>query len=961
MQLVYVKQIGCRRANPALVLASRWRAGVCRPRLIRLHGPAPPSPPRWYAVDLNSLDSKWRKKWKEAHEAGIKQPSSPNGGRRKTNYVLPMFPYPSGSLHLGHLRVYTIADVVARYHRLKGHDVLLPMGWDAFGLPAENAAFEQGIDPAVWTRSNIEKMKEQLGLMNGSWDWSRELTTCEPEFYKHTQKLFLMLLERGLAYQAEAEVNYDPVDKTVLANEQVDAKGCSWRSGAKVEKRKLKQWFLRTSEYRDALLRDLDKLAKNNSWPERVISQQKNWLGKSAGALIKFPVMVTGRPNVGNAIEVFTTRPDTLFGVQYVALAASHPVVARLAKTDSELQAFLDTLPGLPPDSKVGYLLPHLRAINPLAYHDETPDATKASLPIYVAPYVLGDYGEGAIMGVPGHDWRDHSFWKTHQENQPVRIVLAASEDESTTALPLSEPYLEHGIMTQHSGAFKGKHSVEAGQVLVRMLEAAGLARAVETWRLRDWLISRQRYWGAPIPVIHCASCGAVPVPDEDLPVKLPNVEKHWSRGKTGNVLESSPEFVNTSCPKCKGPARRDTDTMDTFVDSSWYFARFTDPHNTLQLFSPEASKMLPVDTYIGGIEHAILHLLYARFVYKFLASTSLMPEYTDDTAASAEPFQRLITQGMVHGRTFINPENGAFLKPDEVDLSDPSAPKIIATGAPAKVAFEKMSKSKHNGVDPTECISKYGADATRAHIIFQAPVGDVLNWDEAKISGVTRWLQRLHDQVAAVATADGSSSAKDMLEKKFSSVNSMSSEELMQWDADTRLWREVQRTIASVTRSYDEIYSLNTVVSDLMRLTNTLVGSQANELIKRHACSVLARLVAPITPAFADECWSVLHPSKELVLHSATFPSQDGTLDSAMLQPRQQSCAVQINGKMRGVVDIPTPSADLRGDALKDWVVQEIVKTKQGKERFGPGKYDLAKAKRVIAVEGGKVMNFVL
>lgn len=770
-----------------------------------------------------------------------------------------------------------------------------------------------------------------------------------------------MLHERGLAYQAEAEVNYDPVDKTVLANEQVDANGFSWRSGAKVEKRNLKQWFFRTTEYREALLRDLDELAKDNAWPERVISQQKNWLGKSTGAMIKFPIMAMGGTSVGSAVEVFTTRPDTLFGVQYVALAASHPVVAKLAESDPELQAFLDTLPGLPPDSKVGYLLPHLRAINPLAYHDETPDATKASLPIYVAPYVLGDYGEGAVMGVPGHDVRDHSFWKTHQEDQPVRIVLAASEDESTTALLLEEPYTEHGIMTQHSGAFKGKHSKKAGQIMVRMLEAANLAKPVEKWRLRDWLISRQRYWGAPIPIIHCDSCGAVPVPDEDLPVKLPNVEKHWAAGKTGNALESSPDFVNTSCPKCKGPARRDTDTMDTFVDSSWYFARFTDPHNSKQLFSPEASSMLPVDTYIGGIEHAILHLLYARFIYKFLASTSLMPEFTEETATSAEPFKRLITQGMVHGRTYINPDNGVFLKPTEVDLSDPSSPKVAATGAPATVAFEKMSKSKHNGVDPTECIAKYGADATRAHMIFQAPVGDVLNWDEAKISGVTRWLHRLHDQVEAVATVDDSKPAKDLLEANFKRVDSMSPKELAQWDADTSLWREVQRTIASVTQSYNDIYSLNTIVSDLMSLTNALASSQADTVIKKHASSVLTRLVAPITPAFADECWSVLYPSRGLIFQTSTFPSQDGTLESPMLQPRQQSCAVQINGKMRGVVEIPTPPADLQGDKLKDWVVAEILKTEEGRERFGEGKYDLKKAKRAIAVRGGKVMNFVM
>lgn len=770
-----------------------------------------------------------------------------------------------------------------------------------------------------------------------------------------------MLYEAGLAYQDEAEVNYDPIDKTVLANEQVDANGCSWRSGAKVEKKKLKQWFFKTTEYREALLSELDELAKGNAWPERVISQQRNWLGKSTGAMVKFPIMALGGADVGKAIEVFTTRPDTLFGVQYVALASTHPIVAKLANSDPELQAFLDTLPGLPPDSKVGYLVPRLRAINPLAYHDDTPDAIKASLPIYVAPYVLGDYGEGAVMGVPGHDVRDHSFWKTHQQEQPVRIVLAASEDESTTALS-NEPFVEHGVMTQHSGLFKGKPSREAGQTMVRMLEAANLAKEVEKWRLRDWLISRQRYWGTPIPIIHCDSCGPVPVPEDQLPVELPSVDQHWEEGKVGNALESSSEFINTSCPKCGGAAQRDTDTMDTFVDSSWYFARYTDAQNKNQLFSPDAGKMLPVDTYIGGIEHAILHLLYARFIFKFLASTPMLPQYTDETSDSAEPFKRLITQGMVHGKTYINPANGRFLKPEEVDLSDPTSPKIVASGEIATIAFEKMSKSKHNGVDPTEIILKYGADPTRAHMLFQAPVGDVLNWDESKITGVTRWLQRLHDHVVAVSNTETVGEAKEVLEAKFQNVDLMSPSELQQWDEDVAVWREVQRTIASVTRSYDEVYSLNTVVSDLMSLTNTLVSSgQGDKAIKRHAMDVLVRLLAPITPVYAEECWSALYPTKGSIFKTASFPKEDGTIQSAMLQPRQQSCAVQINGKMRGVVDIPLPPTELQGDALRDWMISAILQTEMGKEKFGEGKYDLTKAKRAIPVRGGKVINFVM
>ncbi|CAI6100350.1 unnamed protein product [Clonostachys chloroleuca] len=918
---------------------------------------------RWYAsLDLPALDKKWRQRWSKARSdspvANTSSTADPD-----TEYVLPMFPYPSGTLHLGHFRVYTITDVVARYRMLKGAKVFLPMGWDAFGLPAENAAMERGIAPNVWTESNIAKMKEQLEQMNGSWTWDRELTTSDPEFYKHTQKLFLMLHERGLAYQTEAEVNYDPVDRTVLANEQVDSNGLSWRSGAKVEKRKLTQWFFKISEFREALLKDLDTLAAGEAWPERVLVQQKNWLGKSKGALIKFPVMAVGH-DIKSAIEVFTTRPDTLFGAQYIALASTHPIVEQLAKADPELCAFLDTIPGLPADSKVGYLLPGLRAVNPLAYHEDTPSATKASMPIYVAPYVLGDYGEGAVMGVPGHDVRDNAFWKHHHFGQPVRMVLAASEDESTELL-LNEPFLTHGVMTEHSGPFRGKSSVEAGEMMVKMLEQADLAEVVEKWRLRDWLISRQRYWGTPIPIIHCDSCGAVPVPEEDLPVRLPEVDDHWADGKTGNALDASPDFVNTTCPKCQGAARRDTDTMDTFVDSSWYYARYADPHNAKELFSPEAGRTLPIHTYLGGIEHAILHLLYARFIFKFLATTPMLPQFSEEDGAVAEPFQRLITQGMVHGKTYVDPSNGKFLKPSEVDLSDPQNPKVAATGELVTVSFEKMSKSKYNGVDPTEFIAKYGADSARAHMLFQAPVGDVLNWDGNKIVGVTRWLQRVHDYISKVAETtapEQNSTVVEYLSERHARLDSMSKTELAEWDADTAIWRAVQYTIGSATKSFEEIYSLNTVVSDLMTLTNTLGHhKEATGVVKREASSVLVRILAPIAPAFAEECWSVLHPeSRTSIFARGIFPVQDES--SHLLQPRKQPCAVQINGKVRGVVEIPPPPEGLEKDALQNWMVDAILETKEGQARFGQeSSYNLRLAKRAIAVRGGKTINFVL
>ena len=772
-----------------------------------------------------------------------------------------------------------------------------------------------------------------------------------------------MLHKNGLAYQAEAEVNYDPVDKTVLANEQVDANGLSWRSGARVEKRMLKQWYLRISDFRDALLEDLDTLAKDNAWPERVIAQQKNWLGKSKGAKIKFPVLALGQ-DMGSAIEVFTTRPDTLFGVQYIALSATHPTVLGLAKFDPELSAFLDTLPALPPDSKVGYLLPNLRAVNPLAFHEATPDAAKASLPVYVAPYVLGDYGEGAVMGVPGHDIRDHAFWTEHNEDEPVRMVLAASEDESTTVMR-NEPYLEHGYMTEHAGPFKGKPSAEAGQMLVRMLEAANLASEEEKWRLRDWLISRQRYWGTPIPVVHCDTCGSVPVPEEDLPVMLPEVDRHWEQGKVGNALDSSPEFIITTCPQCKGAARRDTDTMDTFVDSSWYYARFADPHNTKELFSAEAAKTLPVDIYLGGVEHAILHLLYARFIYKFLASKGVLPQYNEDPAPIAEPFQRLITQGMVHGKTYLDPDSGRFLKPDEVDMSQPSKPKVRATSKAAKVVFEKMSKSKHNGVDPTETIGKHGADSTRAHMLFQAPVGDVLNWDDAKIVGVTRWLERVHEQVseASSSTAHAYSSVESYLTEKHGKVESMSGKELDQWDADTSIWRQVQQTIRSVSRSYEDIYSLNTVVSSLMSLSKTIGDHKnASAMVKREAVKALIVMMAPIAPAFAEECWSLLSPSTGSVFASkAGFPSVDGS--EKLVEPRQQTWVVQVNGKLRAQIAIKPPSTDdLEGDELRRWVVDAMLATEEGQARFGAGaRDDISVAKKAIAIKGRRLINFVI
>ncbi|KAF3770992.1 leucyl-tRNA synthetase [Cryphonectria parasitica EP155] len=942
MSLIYLRPMGRRLPNLHI---SRLHVTLA-PRCHRLQVPK---------FDLTALDVKWRAEWNR-----LKQDQAHDGAEaeKQSRYILPMFPYPSGRLHIGHLRVYTIADVLARFYTLQGEKPILPMGWDAFGLPAENAAIQRGINPAVWTKSNITKMKEQMGFMNGSWDWDREISTCHPEFYKHTQKIFLMLHEKGLAYQAEAEVNYDPVDKTVLANEQVDANGCSWRSGAKVEKRRLKQWFFKITEFRESLLQDLEVLAKDDAWPERVLAMQKNWLGKSEGAMVKFPVMAHSQ-DMHAAIEVFTTRPDTLFGVQYLALAATHPIVQHLAETDPELQAFLDTLPGLPPDSKVGYMLPSLRAINPLAYHEDTPASSKESLPVYVAPYVLGDYGEGAVMGVPGHDLRDNAFWKEHHYDQPVRIVLAASEDETTTTMP-NEPFVKHGVMTAQSGPLKGKSSQEGGKMLIQMLEAAELAKPVEKWRLRDWLVSRQRYWGTPIPIIHCASCGAVPVPDDQLPVKLPEVDNHWAEGKPGNPLESATDWINTSCPKCGGSAKRDTDTMDTFVDSSWYYMRFIDPHNADALFSAEKASLLPVDIYLGGIEHAILHLLYARFIYKFLMTSAALPDASPEV--SHEPFARLITQGMVHGKTFIDPSSSRFLTHDEVDLQDPARPRIIATGEIASVSYEKMSKSKFNGVDPTELIARHGADATRAHMLFQAPVSDVVNWDEDKIAGVTRWLGRILDLVVKTncpAAEIQDATLSELITETSRKLPQMNKPDLAWWDDNFALWRDVQRTIESVTESYRGVYSLNTIISDLMSLTNTIAAHpDAHDKMRCAAVSALVRMLAPIAPAVASECWQILGAKDSLFSGSVSFPVADGTLP--LLKARTQACAVQINGKLRVAVDIPRPPEHAMEESeLKRWFVDRILEA-DGASKLGDADA-IRSAKKVIVVRSGRVVNFVL
>ncbi|KAK2861135.1 hypothetical protein FQN49_004513 [Arthroderma sp. PD_2] len=931
-------------------------------------------------LDLLAIDKRWKKRWRESDSSA--QPAS--NGKEKA-YVLPMFPYPSGTLHMGHVRVYTISDVLARFKQMKGYDVLHPMGWDAFGLPAENAAIERGIHPEGWTKQNIANMKDQLKDLGIRFDWDKEIMTCAPEFYKHTQQLFLMLREKGLAYQAEALVNYDPVDKTVLANEQVDANGCSWRSGAKVEKRELKQWFFRITAFKEALLKDLDSLSGN--WPDRILTMQRHWLGKSRGALVPFKIST---PEESLDIEVFTTRPDTLHGVQYIALSTSHSVVKKLAETTPALRQFIDSANVLPPETKAGFQLPGVEATNPLYNLEDNPHLP-SSLPVYVAPYVLADYGEGAVMGVPGHDSRDFGFWRENVPSKPIISVITpnkaglGTEEKSS----VSAPFSGRGKAADVCGSYSGMTSKAAGEKIINDLKEKGSrARFAESWRLRDWLISRQRYWGAPIPIIHCDGCGAVPVPVNQLPVELPAIPGSQLKNKTGNPLESAEEWLNTECPSCGKPAKRDTDTMDTFVDSSWYFLRFLDPKNNDLPLSPLNSR--PVDIYIGGIEHAILHLLYSRFIFKFLASEGMI----ENASNPPEPFLTLLSQGMVHGKTYSDPETGRFLRPGEVDLSVRGSPRLTGTQTEAKVSFEKMSKSKYNGVDPNTCIEKYGADATRAHVLFSAPVSEVLEWDETKIVGIQRWFSRVwkivEDTGDSLSRANFSSTTASL-----ASLNDMALPSLDKLsETESNLLLTAHNTISSVSHCLEKNqYGLNTVISDLIKLTNAVAAaplpaepsdaSLSRSVTPSHettyiAVNSLLRLLAPIAPAFASECWEVLHKpviGSVNLETSSTVPSvfsspwPSGLLSELEIKQIRsrgaKTVAVQINGKLRFTASIPqfsaaNATADSNHKELEqEWILSHILQAKEGKVWLQE-KNDWEKRKRVVVVGSGKVVNVV-
>lgn len=821
-------------------------------------------------LDLSSLDAKWTGKWKSmSPNNSISPPRGDLKESKDKKYILSQFPYPSGILHMGHLRVYTISDALSRFHRANGTNVLHPMGWDAFGLPAENAAVERGIDPAHWTKSNISKMKDQMNMMVADFDWDREVTTCNSDYYKWTQKIFLLLFEEGLAYQKEAEINWDPVDRTVLANEQVDSEGRSWRSGAIVEKKMLNQWFLGITKFAPDLNRDLQTL---DGWPSKVKSMQKHWIGESNGAELE---LKSDDPRF--SIKVFTTRPDTVYSIQYVALSLDNDITQQFAAKDPELQKFIERATNLPEDSKAGFEISNFKVENPMG--------GDAKIPVFVAPYVIGNYGHGAVMGCPGHDVRDFEFWKENKQgNSIIKTVspVPDSKELDTEDLPYTS---KKGVMNRNAKELAGLSTAEAAKKVMDSLARKNLGKYTRQYKIRDWLISRQRYWGAPIPIVHCNSCGPVAVPDELLPVLLP---QHAEISGKGNPLELMHSFINTECPSCGGAAKRETDTMDTFMDSSWYYLRYTDSKNMEKPFDyNKASDLLPVDIYIGGVEHAILHLLYSRFIAKFLAKKGLW----DGSKVNGEPFKRLVTQGMVHGETFTDPQTGRFLKPEELDLSDSSNPKIKATGDTAAVSYQKMSKSKFNGADPGDCIKKHGADATRAHILFQAPINDVLDWDETKIVGIERWLRRLISVSKPIAS-------------KYKSEKGVIKGDMN--DNEILFHNSIYKHLGSISQSLEKTLSLNTVVSDYMKLTRDIVNAFESGDVRidlvYDAYKKLLVAVSPITPCSAEEAWEILQETLGVPWNSIF--TQKWPKCEPQLETKAQKFSIFIDGKVRDVIE---------------------------------------------------------
>ena len=798
-------------------------------------------------------------------------------------YVLEMFPYPSGNIHMGHARNYVMGDVVARFKRARGFNVLHPMGWDAFGMPAENAAMERGVHPKGWTYENIANMRRQLKLLGLSIDWEREFATCDPEYYGRQQAWFLDLMERGLVYRKEATVNWDPVDHTVLANEQViDGRG--WRSGALVEKRKLTQWFLRITDYADELI---DGLKTLDRWPEKVRTMQENWIGRSQGLQFRFQFDGEAPAGFTEGLEVYTTRPDTLYGASFVGIAPDHPLAERLAAANSDIAKFVEEAK-LGASTEAEIETAEKKGIFTGLYvsHPFDPDW---KLPVWIANFILMHYGTGAIFACPAHDERDLEFARKY--DLPVRPVVLPPNVDSATFNIDAEAYTGPGKL-YNSGFLDGLTVEEGIAAAIARVEEMGLGKGAVVYRLRDWGVSRQRYWGCPIPVIHCEACGPQPAPRAQLPIALP---EDVTFDVPGNPLLRHPTWRHTTCPKCSGPAERETDTLDTFVDSSWYFARFANPKAEAAIDKAAADYWLPVDQYIGGVEHAVLHLLYARFITRALTDAGDM--------SVREPFAGLFTQGMVVHETY-RAADGKWVEPTDVEISSEGnkrSAKRISTGEPLVIGdIEKMSKSKKNVVAPEEILETYGVDAGRLFVLSDSPPERDVQWTPGGIEGSWRFVNRVWAEFDGVETAD------------FPAADP---------EAEQALRRLTHKSIKAVTEGFDG-FRFNSAIARLYEFVNGLKSAPVDKTgsaARREALSALARLVAPIVPHLAEECWRALGEAGMAV--DAPWPAYDPELaaDQELVLP------VQINGKRRGELRVPpgTEPAEVEKIALSDEAVK--------------------------------------
>lgn len=843
------------------------------------------------------IESEAQQHWQET--AAFKADENP---ARPKFYCLSMFPYPSGKLHMGHVRNYTIGDVLSRYQHMQGYNVLQPMGWDAFGLPAENAAMQNGVPPAQWTYDNIAYMRKQLQSLGLAIDWSRELATCSPDYYRWNQWLFLRMLEKGLAYRTTGIVNWDPIDQTVLANEQViDGRG--WRTGALVEKREIPMYYLRITAYADELLESLNALP---GWPERVKAMQANWIGKSLGVDVTFPAdAATGMPQ---ALKVYTTRADTLLGVTYVAVAAEHPVALHAAEANPDLAEFIGAChfgatmeAELATQEKRG-MDTGLLVIHPL---------TGEKLPVWVANYVLMGYGEGAVMAVPAHDERDFEFAKKYG----LRIKPVIKPVDSDLSSPLAQAHVEYGL-TFNSGEFSGLEFQAAVDAIAAALQKKGLGEKRVHYRLRDWGISRQRYWGCPIPLIYCDACGVVPVPDDQLPVVLP---EDLVPDGSGNPLAKTPSFYKCSCPNCGRPARRETDTMDTFVDSSWYYIRYACADQNERMTDERVDYWLPVDQYVGGIEHAILHLLYSRFWSKVMRDFRLVK--------FDEPFANLLTQGMVLNEImFRKTETGRiiYFNPAEVDTQTDEQGRTVsavlaADGQPVELGgIGTMSKSKNNGVDPQMLVEKYGADTARLFMMFASPPEQTLEWADAGVEGAFRFLKRLWKQVYEhVRTGlPGASVPPKELNPELKALRF-----------------HLHQTIAKVSDDLGRRHTFNTAIAAVMELMNALAKLQDSSAAARNliqeAMESIVLLLSPVVPHICHALWRELKPGTELL--DQPWPQAD----SAALVQDEIELIIQVNGKLRGRICVPrgTQPQAIEQFALENDQAQKFIGNQQVKK----------------------------